>query len=167
MRIQDAVMTNRNARRGFTLIELLVAIAVLAILATVAVPSFQQIIENNRLATESNRLLSAMSFARSEAVRVGDDVSLTAPAGGFGDGWCVHLGASCTNATRLRRFDGGQVDYSAANNTLTFNARGEMTNAAFQVSIEPGGCDSGAVDKRRTINVSLSGRGSVQKGNCS
>ena len=163
-------MNNRNAQSGFTLIELLVAIAVLTILATVAVPSFQQIIENNRLATESNRLLSAMSFARSEAVRVGDDVSLTALAGGFGDGWCVHLGAACNNTGSneiLRRFDAVQLDYTASASTLTFNARGERASGAFQVSVEPDSCQTGATDKRRTISVSLSGRGSVQKGNCS
>ncbi len=159
-------MNDRNAQRGFTLIELMVVVAVLAIVATVAVPSFQQVIENNRLATESNRLFSAISFARSEAVRVGDDVSLSAKSGGFDAGWCVHLGANCSGANILRQFDGGQVDYAAAANTLTFNARGEMTNAAFQISIEPESCDTGAVDKRRVVSVSLSGRASIQKGDC-
>jgi type IV fimbrial biogenesis protein FimT len=146
-----------------------VVVAVLAIVATVAVPSFQQIIENNRLATESNRLLSAMSFARSEAVRVGDDVSLSAKAGGFDEGWCVHLGASCNdNAGNeiLRQFNAGQLAYTASANTLTFNARGEMTNAAFQLSIDSENCETGEVDKRRTITVSLAGRGSTEKVNC-
>lgn len=163
-------MNDRNAQRGFTLIELMVAIAVLAIVATVAVPSFRELIENNRLATESNRLLSAMSYARSEAVRVGDDVSLRASAGGFDDGWCVHLGTACDDAgvnEILRQFDAVQLDYTASATTLTFNARGEMTNdPAFQISIEPENCETGEVDKRRTITVSLAGRGSTEKVNC-
>lgn len=162
-------MNERRAQRGFTLIELVVVVAVLAIAASFAVPAFQQVVESNRLATESNRLLSAISFTRSEAVRVGDDASLTANTGGFGNGWCVHLGTACNNAGTneiLRQFDAVQLDYTATANTLTFNARGEMTNAAFQLSIDPENCDSGEVDKRRTISVSLSGRGSVQKGNC-
>jgi type IV fimbrial biogenesis protein FimT len=162
-------MNDQNAQRGFTLIELMVAVAVLAIMATIAAPSFRELFENNRLATESNRLISAMSFARSEAVRVGDDVSLKANAGGFDDGWCVYLGTACNNTGTneiLRKFDAVRLNYTASANTLTFNARGEMTNAAFQVSIEPEDCDTGDVDKRRTISVSLSGRGSAQKGNC-
>lgn len=162
-------MNDRNAQTGFTIIELMVVVAVLAIVATVAVPSFQQVIENNRLATESNRLVSTMSFARSEAVRVGDDVSLSAKSSDFNNGWCVHLGTACdSNAGNeiLRQFEGGQVDYTAAANTLTFNARGEMTNTSFKVSIDPDNCATGAVDKRRTISVSLSGRASIQKGNC-
>jgi type IV fimbrial biogenesis protein FimT len=162
-------MNDRNAQRGFTLIELMVVVAVLAIVATVAVPSFQQIIENNRLATESNRLLSAMSFARSEAVRVGDDVSLSAKAGGFDEGWCVHLGAACNdNAGNeiLRQFDAGQLAYTAPADPLTFNSRGEASNAPFVVSLEPRSCETGAVDKRRIISVSLSGRGSVVQDDC-
>lgn len=160
-------MKVHNAQRGFTLIELMVVVAVLAIVATVAVPSFQQLIENNRLATESNRILSAISFARSEAVRVGDDVSLTADGGGFDEGWCVHLGAACDAANSLRQFDAlSQLDYSGSENTLTFNSRGEMTNADFTISIEPAGCSGVTTDKTRTITVSLSGRGSIQKGDC-
>lgn len=160
-------MTNRNTHRGFTIIELLVVVAILAIVATVAVPSFQRVIENNRLATESNRLFSAMSFARSEAVRVGDNVSLSAKAGGFDEGWCVHLGATCENANILRQFDAGnQLAYAGSANTLTFNARGEMTNASFQISLEPSNCAAGATDKTRTVSVSLSGRGSIQQGDC-
>jgi len=163
-------MNERSAPRGFTLIELVVAVAVLAIAASFAVPAFQQVVESNRLATESNRLLSAINYARSEAVRVGDDASLTANTGGFGNGWCVHLGTACNNTGTneiLRQFDAAQLDYTApGDTTLTFNARGEMTNAAFQLSIDPKNCGSGEVDKRRTVSVSLSGRGSVQKENC-
>ncbi|WP_372971439.1 GspH/FimT family pseudopilin [Marinobacter sp.] len=160
-------MKVHNVQRGFTLIELMVVVAVLAIVATVAVPSFQQLIENNRLATESNRILSAISFARSEAVRVGDDVSLTADSGGFDEGWCVHLGADCDAANGLRQFDAiNQLDYSGSANSLTLNSRGEMTNAAFNISLEPSGCEAGETDKTRTITVSLSGRGSTQKGDC-
>ena len=159
-------MNERDSHRGFTLIELMVVVAVLAIVATVAVPSFQQIIENNRLATESNRIFASMSFARSEAVRLGDDVSLSAAAGGFTGGWCVHVGANCAGADILRQFEASSVDYAASGAQLTFNARGEMANANFQISIEPKGCDSGEVDKRRTISVSLSGRAAIQKGDC-
>lgn len=160
-------MSGQFSKNGFTLIELMVVLAVLTIMATVAVPSFQNLIENNRLATESNRLFSSMSFARSEAVRVGDDVSLTANTGGFGNGWCVHLGAACSGTDILRQFEAlEQLNYSAASTTLTFNARGEMTNSSFQVSLEPGDCEAGETDKARTVSVSLSGRASIQKGDC-
>lgn len=159
-------MRYRNTQRGFTIIELMVVVAVLAIIATVAVPSFQEVIENNRLASEANRIFSTMSYARSEAVRVGDDTSMTAAAGGFANGWCVHLGANCAGANVLRQFEGNDLAYSASGNQLTFNARGEMTNANFQIAIQPSNCVSGDVDKRRIVSVSLSGRASIQTGDC-
>lgn len=159
-------MKYRNAERGFTIIELMVVLAVLAIVATFAVPSFQHVIENNRLATEANRIFSAMSYARSEAVRVGDNASMTAAAGGFSNGWCIHLGASCSGANILRRFEAGDLAYSSSGNQVTFNARGEMTNANFQIAVQPLNCESGEVDKRRVISVSLSGRASIQTGDC-
>jgi type IV fimbrial biogenesis protein FimT len=57
----------RNA--GFTLLELMTSVAVLGVLSAVAVPSFTNMINRNRLASQSNELLSAIQFARIEAIR--------------------------------------------------------------------------------------------------
>ena len=40
--------------RGFTLIEMMMTIAIAAILVSLAVPSFQNLIGNNRLTTQAN-----------------------------------------------------------------------------------------------------------------
>lgn len=58
-----------NRLRGFTLVELMVALAVLAILLAIGVPSFRQLIETNRAASQVNELIGALHTARSEAVR--------------------------------------------------------------------------------------------------
>ena len=66
--------------RGFTLIELMVAITVMAILLTIAVPSFTATINRNRLATAANELVTTIQLARTEAVRRGGRVVVCASA---------------------------------------------------------------------------------------
>lgn len=65
-----------RSHHGFTLIELIVAIAVLAIMVTWAVPSFQQFTARNEVAAEVMRLKSALAVARSSAVARGITVTV-------------------------------------------------------------------------------------------
>lgn len=86
--------------RGLTLIELMVAVTILAVLATIAAPSFKQQIQSSTMATNVNTFLADVRFARSEAIRRGgrvvmcrsDDPEATnatcgTGAGPGGNGW--------------------------------------------------------------------------------
>ena len=55
-------MQNKNTRRGFTLIELLVVVLIIGILAAVAVPQYQKVVERSK-ATEAMSMLSSIAKA--------------------------------------------------------------------------------------------------------
>lgn len=66
-------MTKMN---GFTLIELLVTIAVIAILATIAVPSFSKMIAQQRLNADYRDLINILTEARSQAILLRKEVTV-------------------------------------------------------------------------------------------
>ena len=66
-----------RSQRGFTLIELMVVLAVIAILAMIGIPGFQTILQNSRMTSATNSLLSALQYARSEAVTQRAAVTVT------------------------------------------------------------------------------------------
>lgn len=84
---------------GFTLVELMVTLAVLAILASIAVPGFQNLIQNNRATSMANELTTAMNLARSEAVKRGIEVSVCPDGGTWWDGttggWFIDISDDC------------------------------------------------------------------------
>lgn len=59
---------NISKARGFTLVELMITIALLAIVATIAVPNFVQFIRNNQVQAKADELGTFLQYARAQAV---------------------------------------------------------------------------------------------------
>lgn len=96
---------------GFTLVELVVTLAIAAILVTVAIPGFGNLIRDNRLIAGTNQLVATLALARSEAVKRGAAVSICASNNGTGctstdwnDGWLVFSDAGTAGTV-----DGGDT----------------------------------------------------------
>jgi prepilin-type N-terminal cleavage/methylation domain-containing protein len=74
---------------GFTLIEMLIVVAIAAILAAVAVPSFRTMNRNMAVRGAADELVAGIQFARSEAIRTNRVVSLSLN----GRTWQVFVGS--------------------------------------------------------------------------
>ncbi|WP_018144616.1 GspH/FimT family pseudopilin [Thioalkalivibrio sp. AKL6] len=155
---------------GFTLIELMITLAVLVILATIAVPGFQNLVENNRTTTQTNELVTALNSARSEAIKQGVEVSVTA-SGNFASGWCVHAGDNCSGDNIIRQY--GQatsmsITSSPETDQITFDGRGAKSEpaGAFTLTVAPEDCPAGASERARQIQIVNTGRVSVSRADC-
>ena len=72
---------------GFTIIELMVAVAVLAVLVAVAVPTFNDFFDRHRVRGAAEEVVSVISNARAEAVK--NDLDVNIALQGAGDAWCL------------------------------------------------------------------------------
>ena len=96
--------TIERKNSGVTVIELMVVLVVVGVLASLAAPSFQAMIANNKIAAFSEELTSAINFARVEAVKRSTFVSLCrttdgatcASAGDWNTGFLVYVDNSAT-----------------------------------------------------------------------
>ncbi|HEX4243827.1 MAG TPA: GspH/FimT family pseudopilin [Steroidobacteraceae bacterium] len=73
-----SVMPSRNRTAGFTLFELLMVMVVVAIMMGIGIPSFKYVSSSNRIAAELNLLVGDLQYARSEAIKEGNFVTVCA-----------------------------------------------------------------------------------------
>ena len=145
---------------GFTLIELMVTLAVAAILLSVGVPSFQYILQSNRVSTQTNELITGISAARSEAVRRNQDVRLTPNNGDWEQGFQIEVPSLPDSENPVRRFNsfGDGMDVTATDaSPITFSGRGSLATGPEtpRIVLQPERECRG--DMRRVIEISASG----------
>jgi type IV fimbrial biogenesis protein FimT len=143
---------------GFTLIELMIGIAIAAIILTLGIPSFSEVIRNNRIAVQSNELVSALHLARSEAIKRSATVRVCSSTDGatcannasWATGWVVLDVAG--NVLRTWDAIGGGLTLTGPAAAIQFLSSG-FSNSQQTLRLRPDDCTYG-----RNILVSATGR---------
>ena len=114
---------------GFTLVELIVVMAIFAILLAIGAPSYQSITTSNRITAEINGLVTHLQFARAEAVKRGQNVTVASQNGNnWANGWLVTDLAGNT-LKQQQAFQGGDTLTSTLG-AITYDRNGFTSNAA-------------------------------------
>lgn len=94
--IQNIQNFSRRGRGGFTLLELLITVAIVIILTTIVMPGFSELYQKNRITTQTNDFNTAISLARSEAIKRGRPVCLVRANTYWEQGYWVFIDKSPT-----------------------------------------------------------------------
>ena len=155
---------------GFTAVELMIVLAIVAILATLAGPSFRQLIATQRIKSVASALNESLWVARSEALKRNDNVSFNFTNSGAGSAianWSITQSSDGTG-TAIAQQDGSSgvvATTSASGNLLfTFNSYGRLTSPTtgkswIQLSVP-------SADVTRWVCISATGRAVTQSTSC-
>lgn len=129
----------QRKEQGFTLIELMMTIAVLAIIATMAAPSFTQMMAKQKLNSNSRELMATLSQARSQAVLLRSNATVninpsTCTPSPTVYCWSAAVGNRVTAPTAITQIvfgrDGGiSSGLTADTDFVICNSKAEMTRA--------------------------------------
>lgn len=143
-------MSKLKAQKGFSLIELLVTIAIIAIIAAIAVPSYQDTIERNRLKETLQLVKSDIQLARGEAIKRSESVTFSTTSGAAG-AWClgsIASTASCDCSVTVssaagycdvKRISGAEYDKTSITTSANFTfepRRGTTTSTQLTVTTD-------------------------------
>ncbi len=146
--------------RGFTILELMVTVVIAAILLSIAIPSFTNLIRRNQITTYANEFGSAVNLARSEAIKRGTSIAITSNAGtDWTQGWSLTVVSTGELLRTAPALSGDNTFTSGVNNTITFNSRGSTNLGAEETwSL----CNANVTAGRR-IRIAVTGRISVRE----
>jgi type IV fimbrial biogenesis protein FimT len=173
--------------RGFTMVELMVSIAIAAILAGLAVPSFRDLIASNRLKSHTSAFHTSLLLARSEAIKRKEgrvvvcksaDGAACTTDGGWQQGWIVfadangngsvnagevvfHKVASLSGDFLLKRESGHDTlaDYVSYSSTGAPKLTGSENPQSGAFTL----CQAGVAGDARQLEIFVTGRVSVSK----
>lgn len=180
MKVAHTLYSFDSAVSGFTLLELITAVSVAGILLGIGIPAFNNMIRDSQIAAESGTLYTAMTLARSEALKRGIRVSVCPPetmdaedcdpAGDWTKGWMMFTddfgapGVLDPSDVTLQIWPApaAGTNIGTAMKAVTFNRSGRAElDGTF--GINKVGCIN---DQKRRMSIDFSGRVGLSRTDC-
>lgn len=170
-----------HKQRAFTLLELIIVLVIAGTLMAIGMPSFLNMIKDNRRATEINSFVTALTLARSEAIKRSATISVCQSSTGtsctnsgqWEDGWIVFIN---TNSDVPPVVDAGEEVLrvrAALGSGTTVRGTGDFSNSisyssnGFPANVTTGGlfrfCDSRGATHARAAIISSTGRSKLSQ----
>ena len=164
---------------GFTLLELLAALTIAGVLFAIGGPSIRGIFTSNRMATHLNEFSTAITYARSEAIKRATTVAI-GTTGGWATDWTVwvddgaNVGVLDNNPaeTKLRLGAGTapNITLVGTQTTLVYQPNGSVLAYAAGAVVNPQPnpvatftlCYTG--QQRRVLTITQTGRATLTVG---
>lgn len=150
--------------RGFTLMELLITMAIIAIVALIAVPSFQRIAINNNLKTAARDIASDFALYKERAIAESRmyRIVLNVGSGTYDIEQCGATGSVCGGGYNLIQVKNlsqyaRDIIFNSGTTTVTtyfFQTRGTVTNGTIVLG--------NSRNSTGTIAINITGRTNVQ-----
>jgi len=153
-------MQHSNGYTGFTLVELMMVITIAGILLGMGIPAFGNYKANQQTFSTAESLVSALNFARSEAIKRRSTATIAPLTPNWSDGWTV-----ATNGITLSNYGAAEgVTISASSPTAPiYNRDGRLSAAAdisFSITVNSHSSAS------RCVKITLSGKPTTDSGGC-
>lgn len=163
-----------HGQRGFSLVEMIITVAILAIIAAIAVPSFTQMIQNTRIRTAAESIQNGLQVARAEAVKRNAKVKFR--LNDADSGWVVcevvNVADNCPGEELIQSrstAEGSAADVTATtvpadNTSVVFTGMGlieQGSNPFTQVDVDMSEDVMSAADSRE-LRILLGAGGSIR-----
>lgn len=149
--------------KGFTLVELMVIVALVAIMAAIAVPSFTDFMKKNEVQAAADDITHLLQFARTQAINTRSSVTVTKDT--TNHKWVVTVRSV---ESRVLSYNPAKVyfDNNLTSNKLTFNPYGAADKLSkITICSTDKDKDNGyLLEVKRSGRLALSGRGGAPGG---